>query len=181
MRGHRLFALELQGGGDNRRKRRAQLVTEHGEELILREVGTRLFLKFLVGILKFGCERLGLSEQVLRSGVRFDRVQNNSDALGELVKERLMRRIKTLKRRKLHDRFDFAFKQNRQNNDVDRPRFAKAGADRGIIPRHIAQENPLFLQGGLPNQTFAEFETDSVFSPIVTGIAGEELKLRFLL
>src|SRR5437016_986716 len=83
--------LEIDSGGDNRRKRCAQFVTEHGEELVLREVGARFFLKFLVGILKFGCERLGLSEQVFRLGVRFDRVQNNSDAFGQLIKESLMR------------------------------------------------------------------------------------------
>src|ERR1700674_5834297 len=98
MRRQRLFALEFQGGGDNRCERRAQFVTEHGKELVLREVGTRLFLKFLVGILEFGCERLGLSKQVFRSRVRFDRVQNDSDALGELIKEGLVRRVKAIKR-----------------------------------------------------------------------------------
>ena len=95
--GQSLFRLEFQGGGDNRRERRAQLVTEHGEELILREVGTRFFLKFLVGFLEFGRELLRLSEQVLRSGICFDRVQNNTDALGELIKEGLVCRIKAIK------------------------------------------------------------------------------------
>src|ERR1700693_1133472 len=45
------FFLQIYGGGDNRRQRRAQFVTEHGKELILRQVGTRFFLKFLVGFL----------------------------------------------------------------------------------------------------------------------------------
>ena len=96
-------------------------MTEHGEELILREVGTRFFLKFLVRFLEFGRERLGLSQQVFRLGICFDRVQNNTDAFGQLIEKGLMRRIKTIKGGKFHDRLHFALEQNRQNNDINRP------------------------------------------------------------
>ena len=80
-------------------------MAEHGKELIFREVRPRLFLQlhvrflqFFLAILEFRGERLRLLEQVLRPRVRFDCVQNNADALSQLIEKRLVRGAKTIER-----------------------------------------------------------------------------------
>ena len=97
-------------------------------------------------------------EQIFRERVRLDRVQDDADAFRQLIEERLMRRVESLERRELHHRFDLAFEEDRQHNDVVRRRFAEPGADLHIIVRHVREEDALFLQRGLADQAFAELE-----------------------
>ena len=112
---------------------------------VLLEELAGFFFQLLVGLLQFflpalqlGGERLRLLQQVFRARVRFDRVQHDADALRELIEERLVGRIELLERRQLHDRFHLAFEQDRQDDDVQRRRFAQAGADLHVIGRHAA-------------------------------------------
>ena len=57
-------------------------------------------------------------EQIFRQHVRFDRVEHDADAFGELIEERLVRRIEPLERRQLHHRLDLSFEHDRQDDDV---------------------------------------------------------------
>ena len=65
-----------------------------------------LLLELLVGVLQFLLlelqlvgQRLRLLQQVLRARVGLDRVQDDADALGELVEERLVRRVELVEAR----------------------------------------------------------------------------------
>ena len=94
---------------------------------VLLEELPRFFFQLLVGLLQFflpalqlGGERLRLFEQIFRARVRFDRVQHDADAFRELIEKRLVRRIELFERGKLHDRFDLAFEEDRQDDDVHR-------------------------------------------------------------
>src|SRR2546423_14891137 len=93
----RLLSLKLQGGSDYRGERRPQFVTEHRENLVFREIGTRLFLQLLVGLLQFllpflqlDRERLGLLQEVFRAGVCFDSVEDDANTFSQLVEKRLV-------------------------------------------------------------------------------------------
>ena len=131
--------------------------------LVLLEELSRFFFQLLVGLLQFflpalqlGRERLRLLEQIFRARVRFDRVQDDADAFRQLIEKRLVGGIELFERGKFHDRFDLAFEEDRQDDDVHRLRFAQAGADLDIIRRHIRQKNAFLFQGGLADQSFAE-------------------------
>ena len=65
-----------------------------------------LFLQFLVGLLQFFLpglqllgQRLRLLEQVFRAHVGFDRVEHDADRFGELIEERLVRRVEAARTR----------------------------------------------------------------------------------
>ena len=99
------FTFQVDCGSDDRSQRRPQFVAEHGEELIFREVGTRFFLQLLVGylqflltFLQFDRERLRLFEEILRARVGFDRVQDDANALGQLIEKSLVGGIEAIKR-----------------------------------------------------------------------------------
>ena len=94
---------------------------------VLLEELPRLFLQLLVGLLQFllpalqlGREGLRLFQQIFRARVRFDRVQDDADAFRELIEKRLVGRVELIERGKLHDRFDLALEQDRQDDDVHR-------------------------------------------------------------
>ena len=84
-----------------------------------------LFLQLLVGVLQFFLpglqllgQRLRLLEQVLGAHVGFDRVEHDADALGQLVEERLVRRVEALEGGQFQDGLDLAFEDDRQHEDV---------------------------------------------------------------
>ena len=86
-----------------------------------------LLLQLLVGLLQFFLpalqllgQRLRLLEQVFGPHVGFDRVEHDADALGELIEERLVRRVEPLERGQLEHGLDLAFEHDRQHDDVHR-------------------------------------------------------------
>ena len=70
-------------------------------------------LQFLLPALQFGCERLRLFQEIFRSRVRFNRVENDSDAFGQLIEKCLVRGIELFGRRKFHHRFNLALEEDR--------------------------------------------------------------------
>src|SRR5882724_1922615 len=89
--------LQGKGGREYRCKRSAQLVAEHGKKLIFREIRACLFLQLQVrflqlvlSILEFHSEQLRLFEQVFRPRVCSNRIEDNADALRQLIEKRLM-------------------------------------------------------------------------------------------
>ena len=120
MRRQALLSLERDRGGQHRRKRCAQLMAEHGEKLILREIGACLFLQLFVRLLQLCRQGLRLFEQIFRSRVCFDGMEHNADALCQLIEKRLIRRVEALERREFYDCFYFSLEQDRQNNNVHR-------------------------------------------------------------
>ena len=77
-----------------------------------------LLLELLVGLLQLFLaalqllgERLRLLEQVLGPHVGLDRVEHDADALGQLVEERLVRRVEALERGQLEHALDLALEE----------------------------------------------------------------------
>ena len=107
-------------------------MAEHREKLILRQVRARFFLQlkirllqFFLPFLQFARERLRLFEQVFRARIRLDSIENDADALGQLIKKCLMGSIEPFERRKFDHRFRLSFKQDWQNHKMARTGFAQ--------------------------------------------------------
>src|SRR5439155_22533281 len=73
--------------------------------LILMRKQHRFFFELLVGLLQFFLtalqlprEGLRLPQQIFRARVGLDRVEDNADAFGQLIEERLVRRTEPLER-----------------------------------------------------------------------------------
>ena len=97
----------------------------------------RLLLELLVGLLQlallrlqFGGELLRLLEQAFGLHGRFDRVEHDADAGGELIEERGLQRRERADRRKLDDRLDLVLEQHRQHDHVLRDRLEQRRPDR---------------------------------------------------
>ena len=120
-------------------------------------------------------------QQIFRQRVRLDRVQDNPDAFGELIKKRLVRGIELLHRGKFHHGFDLAFKEDGQHHDVSGRRLAQPRINVHVIRRDVGQENALLFQRGLADQTFTETEAIVHSFAFAVGIAREEFELRFAL
>ena len=92
-----LLIFECDGGRKHGGKRGPQFVTERGKKPILREIRTRFFLQLLVrflelllAALELSRERLRLLKQIFRPRVRLNSIEDNADALGQLIEKRLM-------------------------------------------------------------------------------------------
>ena len=90
-----------------------------------------------------------------------------------------MRRTESLNRGKLHDGFYLAFKENRQDNDVGRMKFAQTGTHFGVVVWHIGQKNAPFFQRCLSHETLTQFKAILCAVAFMRSIARQQLKLRF--
>ena len=97
----------------------------------------RLLLQLLVGLLQlallglqFGRELLRLLQQAFGLHRRFDRVQHDADAGGELLEERHLQIGERADRRQFDHRLHLAFEQHRQHDHVvrRRPRTGRSGS-----------------------------------------------------
>ena len=97
----------------------------------------RLLRQLLVGLLQLLLLRLQLAGELLRLlqqpfGLhrRFDRVQQDADARGELLEEREVRRREVAERGEADDRLDLPFEDDRQDDEVARQRLEEHRPDR---------------------------------------------------
>ena len=103
-----------------------------------------LLLELLVGLLQLLLpalqllgQRLRLLEQVLGAHVGLDRVEHDADALGQLIEERLVRRVESLERGQLEHALDLPFEDDGQHDDVLRRRVAQARRDPDVVRRDV--------------------------------------------
>ena len=109
-----------------------------GQQLgLVFQLGVGLLELFLLALQLAG-ERLGLLEQVLGTHVRFDRVEHDADRFGELVEERLVRRVEPVEAGQLDDRLHLAFEHDGQHDDVQRLGFAEARRDLDVVGGDVA-------------------------------------------
>ena len=83
-----------------------------------------------------------------------------------------------VERRQLDHRLDLSFEQNRQDDDVQRRRFAQTGVDVDVIGRHVGEQDALFLEGALSDQSFAGSEAVRDVLSLAVGVAGEQFHIR---
>ena len=89
-------------------------------------------------------------EEIFRARIGFDRVQDDADALGQLIEKRLVGGIEAIERGKLHDRFDFSFEQDRQDHDVIGRDSPRPELTLRVIRGDIGQENARFSNAACP-------------------------------
>ena len=112
----------------------------------------------LAGLLRLGEEDLRLLEEFLGAHVRFDRVEDDPDALGQLVQEIEVSLAERLHRCQLDHRLNPALKNHRQDDDAGRWGFAKAGLHGDITGGHRIELDPPPIPGTLPDEAFAPAE-----------------------
>ena len=115
-------------------------------ELLIRQL--QLFLLRL----QFGRQLLRLLEQALGLHRRFDAVEHDADAGGELIEEGLLQIGERRDRRELDDRFDLALEQDGQNNQVGRLHLEQAAPDRHDVGRHVGDEHRARIDRALPDR-----------------------------
>src|SRR4029077_10400117 len=103
-------------------------------------------------------EFLRLLEQLLGTQVGDHHVQHHADALAELVKKNLMDFAERVKGPQFDHSPDVSFKQNGQDHYVERRSFTQAGAYLNVIGRDLGEQDALFLQRALADQSLAQPE-----------------------
>jgi hypothetical protein len=141
-------------------------------------VGAAQLLLARLKLLRLG---LGLFKQRLGEGVGLDRVEHESEALGQLIEERLVGRAETADRGQLHHRPDRPLEQDRQDDDVHRRAIAKTRVDPDVVAGDVGQQNALLFLRALSDQPLAEPEVArEVFALLIT-VAGLIAQDRFAL
>ena len=142
-----------------------------------------LLLQLLIGLLQLLLarlqllgQRLRLLEQVLRAHVGLDRVEHDADALGQLVEERLVRRVEALERRQLQHALDLALEDDRQDDDVLRRRRRRGRTRCGCSPAGRWSAGFSVSPGALADQPFAQGEPAADGVLALVGVAGQELQ-----
>jgi PAS domain S-box-containing protein len=136
-------------------------------------------LQFLLAALKFARQRLRLLEELLGAHVRLDRIEHDADRFRQLIKERLCNGVDFLERSEFDDRFDLAFEEHRQDNDVTRRGLAEARRDVDVIFRYIHQQDRLAFHGALPDKPFAELDAIAGALSSAEAVARRHLQRRF--
>ena len=106
--------------------------------------------------------------------VGLDRVEHDADALGQLVEERLVRRVEALERRQLQHALDLALEDDRQDDDVLRGGVAEAGRDADVVRRHVGEQDLLLFQAHWPISPSprASRRADGLLA--LVGVAGQQ-------
>ena len=115
-------------------------------------------LQFLLPALQFLRKRLRLFEQILGSGVRFDGVDDDADALRELIQERFVRSAEPRKRCQFQHALDTTFEDHRQDQDVLRRSGTEARRYLQVIRGNIRQVDFRHVDRALPDKAFAQLE-----------------------
>ena len=154
--------------------------------MIREELG--LFAQLLIGLLQFELlalqllrEGLGLLQQILSSGIGLDRIKDDADTFRQLIEERVVRGTKAIERRQLHHAFHLSFKDDRQNQNIDRARLPQAGTDRHVILWRIRDDNLFLFNCALANQPLAQFEGIVEVLPLAMRIARQQFQIRLVL
>ena len=116
-------------------------------------------LQLLLLGLQFGGQLLRLLQQTFGAHRRFDGVEHDADAFGELRQERQVGLRERSQRGQLDDRLDLTLEQHRQHDDVARRRLAQARADVECSSAESSvKQNASFFHGALADQAFADAE-----------------------
>ena len=121
-------------------------------------------------------ELLRLGERLLKQLIghrrRRDRVEHQPDALGQLIKQRLVRRAERRKRCQLKHRAHRSLEEDRQHDDVQRRRLAQTRVDLDVIRRHLREQDPLLLKRTLADEPLSEPERAREMLALLIAIAG---------
>src|SRR2546426_4853568 len=151
-------------------KGRPKLVRGHAEERALA----------LARLLRFGEEDLRLLEELFGAHVGLDRVEDDPDAVGELIEEVEMRLAKWRNRGQLDHRLDTTLEKDRQHHDAVWRRFAQSGADADVPGRYRGQEDPSRIAGALADEPLAPAEGFARGVTRADGVARSHVKHRLL-
>ncbi len=128
--------------------------------------------------LEFLGEFLRLLEQLLGAQVGDHHVQHHADALAELVKENLMDFAERMEGRQFDHGPDVSFKENGQDDYVERRSFTQARAYLNVIGRDLGEQDALFLQRALADQSLAQPEAVGHALALAIGVGGGQFQHR---
>src|SRR6185312_4959436 len=146
----------------------------------------RVLLQLHVGLLQLALARLQLDGELLRLlqeafGLhrRFDAVDNDANAGGELLEEGNLQISECLERGELDDGLDLSLEQHRQNDDVLRHHHGEARADHHNIVGNFGDEDAPGIRRALADETLAQLQTIEVaMAAHRLGVARQQLQRR---
>ena len=160
------------------------LVLAFDLDVLLRQL-LRLLRQLLVRLLQLSLLRLQLAGELLRLhqqalGLhrRFDRIEDDADAGGELIQEGQMGAGERAQRGQLDDRLDLAFEEDRQDDHVLGRGAEQSRSDRYGRGRDLRDQHALFLERALPEQPLADGDVHRMPVLAVVGEAGDALQAR---
>ena len=133
-----------------------------------------LFLQLALLALQFLRQRLGLFQQLLGAGVGLDRIDDNTQALHQLVEKRQVGPTEALEARQLDDGLDLALEDDRQHREIQRLALAQTGTDLDVVGRDIGEQDALPLQQTLADQPLARAELSAEVLAVAEGVAGHQ-------
>ena len=148
-------------------------VLDHELARLLLELLVRL-LELLLLALELSRERLRLAQQLLRAGVGLDRVEDDPDALRELLEEGQVRVAEPLEGGELDDGLHLPLEEHGQHHDVERGGLPEARGDAHVVRRHVGEEDALLLEGRLAHEPLPEAEVVRDALANLEGVAREE-------
>src|SRR6266702_86910 len=122
---------------------------------LLRELFVGL-LQLLLLRLELNGELLRLLQHAFRLHGRFNTVQHDSNAGGQLLEEGEMRGGEGVQASQFDDSFDAIFKQHRQHNHIAWDCFEEAGTDGNGILGQLADKHAPLIHRALPYQPMAD-------------------------
>jgi len=108
--------------------------------------------------------------------VGLDRVEDEADALRELIEERLMGRAEGGERGELDHGAHRALEQDRQDDDVEGARLSEPRVDPHVVLGNLGEQDPVLLLGALADEAFAEPERGGEALSLLVAVAGLELQ-----
>src|SRR5437870_2679823 len=151
-------------------ERSPKLVRGHAEEGALA----------LARLLRLGEEDLRLLEELLGAHVGLDGVEDDPDAVGQLIEEVEMRVTEWRNRGQLDHRLDATFEEYRQHHDAARRRFAQARVDANVPGWHGRQQDAARVAGALADEPLSPAEGLARGFTRADGVAGGHAKHRLV-
>ena len=135
-------------------------------------------LQFCLLVLQFARELLALFQQAFGLHRRFDTVQNDADACGELFEEVQVRAVKFVQRRDRNDRLQFILEVDRQHDDAARHGVEQRRPNADGRLRHFCNQNAATLNRTLTDEAFAKRNCRRIALIRDVGIGAEQGQAR---
>jgi hypothetical protein len=129
--------------------------------------------------LEFAFQHLRLlPQQHLGAGGGLDRIEHDSQALGQLVEKGQVDRLERFEGGQLDHRLDLALEQDRQHHQVARAGLAEAGHDLDVILRQAGDQEALLFEGRLADDPLADMPVLRQVFAFLVAVAGHQGQQR---
>src|ERR1700730_13111153 len=137
-------------------------------------------LQFLLLGLQFGGELLGLFQQAFGLHRGLNRIEHDTDRVGELFQESHLRGRECAHRGEFDDGLDLVLEQHRQHHEVLWNHAEQRRIDRHRIRRNVRDQPLTLVHRALPDQALAELHDLLMRIDPVAGVSGKQVQLRIV-